>query len=51
MSYMVAYALGLYFSQLISTDIMKGQSFFTLHFDKSYCPGEETDGPSSTLLV
>ena len=33
MSYMAAYWLGLYFNQLTIADIMKGQSFFSLHFD------------------
>ena len=35
MSYIVAYGLGPNFSHLIITNIMKGQSFFTLHFDET----------------
>ena len=35
MSYMVASGLGPYFSQLTITDIIKGQSFFNLHFDET----------------
>ena len=35
MSYMAAYGLGLYFSELTITDSVQGQSFFTLHFDQT----------------
>ena len=35
MSYMVASGLVPYFCQLTITDIMKGWSFFTLHFDET----------------
>ena len=34
MLHIVAYGLGPYFSELTVTDIMKGQSLFTSHFDE-----------------
>ena len=60
MSFRIAYGLGPYVSQLTITDIMKGQSFFTLLFDETviahmkkqmdllvcYWPGSEGQVPN-----
>ena len=35
MSYLVKYGLALYFNQMTIRDIVQGQSYFTLHFDKT----------------
>ena len=35
MSYVVAYGLRPYFTNMTSRDLMEGQSYFKLHFDKT----------------